>query len=177
MNKLKLSLLAPLLLLTGCITTCPPDAFKVNESSLEKRQSQSRRYESSKEGEILLASAGALQDMGYTIDESAKPLGLVVASKDRDATNGGQVALVTFAALLGGTADYGAIDKTQKIRASVVTKLSEDGKNTVVRVTFQRIVWNARGAVSRVETLGDPVLYQGFFEKISKAIFLEGQKI
>jgi hypothetical protein len=69
------------------------------------------------------------------------------------------------------------IDKVQKIRASVVSKPSLDGSKILVRVTFQRIIWNNRGDISRMETLNDPELYQGFFERLSKAIFLEANKI
>jgi hypothetical protein len=46
-----------------------------------------------------------------------------------------------------------------------------------VRVTFQRIVWDDRGKISKVEKLGDPVLYQTFFDKLGKAVFLEAEKI
>ena len=47
----------------------------------------------------------------------------------------------------------------------------------VVRVTFQRMVWNNRGDLSRIETLSDTSLYEGFFEKLSKSVFLEGQSL
>ena len=50
-------------------------------------------------------------------------------------------------------------------------------KSTVVRIKFQRVVWNQTGQVSRFETVKNPELYQGFFERLSKAIFLEEQKI
>jgi len=46
-----------------------------------------------------------------------------------------------------------------------------------VRVTFQRIVWDEQGRVSRSESLEDPELYQEFFFKLSKAVFLEAHGI
>lgn len=164
------------LLLYGC-ATFPKDALKLNPQSLEKRQLQTRQYDTKNEEKIIAACAGVLQDLGFTIDESETKLGVIVASKDRDATNGGQVALATLAAIFGNSNAYSTIDAVQKIRVSVVSNPSLDGIKMLVRVTFQRVVWNQAGSVSRVETINDPKLYQGFFEKLSKAVFLEEQKI
>jgi len=68
-------------------------------------------------------------------------------------------------------------DKEQKVKASVITKPSLDGSKTVVRVTFQRIVWNMQNQISRIETIKDPEVYLKFYTSLSKAIFLEAQKI
>lgn len=177
-------ILIPVLCLsvTGCATTYPKDFLKLSENNLQVRQLQMRQFETINEKEIVLASAGVLQDMGFTLDDSETDLGVIVASKDRDATNAGQVTLATMAVILsalGGSSSnaFDNIDKVQKIRVSVVTKLNAEGNKVLVRVTFQRIVWNNVGNVSKMETLKDPELYQGFFDKLSKAVFLEEQKI
>ncbi|NQU94666.1 MAG: hypothetical protein HQ549_00325 [Candidatus Omnitrophica bacterium] len=186
-TKLKKDFILPSLLvlcisITGCIATTPKKLFTLSEDSLQVRQLQMRQFETINEAEVLSACAGALQDMGFTLDDSETELGLVVASKSRDATDAVQVAAATAAvalAALSGTNtnafDY--IDKEQKIRVSVVSKLNAEGNKLIVRTTFQRIVWNRLGNVSRLETLKGPELYQGFFDKVSKAIFLEGQEI
>ena len=44
------------------------------------RQMQSRRFETGDEKMILAACAALLQDLGFTLEESASDLGLVVAS-------------------------------------------------------------------------------------------------
>jgi hypothetical protein len=160
----------------------PPDLFQLSPDSLAHRQLQTRQYPTTDETKIITACAGVLQDFGFTLDESESALGLIVASKDRDATDGGQVAmatLVTAMAAFSGTYSnaYQQIDHTQKIKVSAVTRLSEDKSKTLVRVTFQRVVWNNAGAVSHVDTLNDPKLYVDFFERLSKSIFLEEQKI
>ena len=168
--------------LVGCATTYPKDFLKLSPASLENRQLQTRQYDTHDEEQIIAACAGVLQDLGFTLDDSETQLGLVVGSKDRDATDAGQVTMATISVLLsalGGSSSnaFDYIDKVQKIRSSVVTKLSLDGSKVLVRVTFQRIIWNSVGNVSRMETLNDPELYKGFFERLSKAIFLEVQEI
>ena len=179
----KLSIVFILFLaLVGCATTYPKDFLKLSPDSLKYRQLQTRQFDTQDEEQIMAACAGVLQDLGFTLDDSETELGLVVGSKDRDATHAGQVAWATFVTLLSAASgsssnafDY--IDKLQKLRASVVSKSSSDGGKIIVRVTFQRVVWNNRGEISKLETLNEPHLYQGFFESLSKAVFLEAHKI
>ena len=142
--------------------------------SLEKRSMQTRKYEGIAEADILSASAGVLQDLGFLIEESETKLGVIVGSKQRDATDGLQLALAVFAALAG--AGSTPIDSHQKIRASLVIRPIDDN-NHFVRVTFQRVVWNTKNKVSLAESIEEPKIYQDFFDKLSKSIFLEGHKI
>jgi hypothetical protein len=111
------------------------------------------------------------------IGESETEVGMVSASKSADATDGGQVAAAIIFDVLFGSNTTSQCDKNQVVKASVVTKASEDGSKTIVRVTFQRVVWNMSNQVSKVETIDDPEIYQKFFDGLSKAIFLEAQKI
>jgi len=39
------------------------------------------------------------------------------------------------------------------------------------------MVWNNRGELWKIESLEDPELYQGFFTKLSKAVFLTANDI
>lgn len=170
---LSMSLL--LLIFQGC-GGIPKDALSMNTATLEDRQLQTRLFDTSEEEKILSASASLLQDLGFNLDESETDLGLLVASKERDATDAGQVVLMLAVAAMGGGTM--PIDDVQKIRASVVTSpAGETGERIAVRVTFQRIIWNTYGRVSRLEKLNDPKMYQEFFEKLSKAVFLEAHGI
>lgn len=160
----------------ACTATIPEGALRLTEQSLVERQTQTRRFETTDEAELLSASAAVLQDLGFNIDESETDLGLIVASKDRDATEAGQVAGALLLALFTGAVM--PIDSRQRIRASLVTRPhGPDDGSIAVRITFQRIVWNTNNQVSKVEGLTDPALYQGFFEKLSKAVFLEAHQI
>lgn len=158
--------------LTGCATTVPKEALQLSPTSLEDRQMQTRRFEGSSENEILSASAGVLQDLGFQINESETDLGIIVCSKERDATESGQVAAAVLVALLGGSMP---IDNKQKIKASLVVKPDKGAFN--VRITFQRLVWNNHNQLSKVEGVREPEIYQEFFDKLSKSIFLEANKI
>ena len=163
-------------LLSACAAKIPKDALQLTQDSLERRQLQSRVYDSTDEAAILAASAAVLQDLGFNLDESETRLGVIVGSKRRDAMEAGQVAGAIVMAVIFGASM--SVDKEQKIRASLVTRPSgERGKRMTVRVTFQRMIWNTEGKVSRVEPIDEPNIYQEFFTRLSKSIFLEAHKI
>ena len=182
----KKSLLLPLLaimvlVLTSCGSSIPKDAFKLTPELLQKRELKTRKYEGIAEVDILSASAGVLQDLGFNLDESESKLGLVVGSKDRDATEIGQEVWWWTKALLtyGYSTFFDETDDYQKFRASVVIRpISKDNDKThYVSVTFQRIVWDTADKITKQETLNEPKIYQEFFDRLSKSVFLEGQKI
>lgn len=167
------------LVLAGC-ATIPNDALVLSPDSLQLRQLQSRRIDGISEQKLLEASAGVLQDLGFNIDESETRLGVIVASKDRSAFSAAQLTTVIAFALLG--VQY-PMDKTQKIRVSLVTRpvRASDGAvmpdSQVLRITIQRLVWDVNDRLTRVESVEEPDVYQAFFNKLSKSVFLELQAI
>jgi hypothetical protein len=185
---------------SGCATTIPPEALQMQPDTLANRQQQSRKYDIKTEKELLSASASVLQDMGFNLDESQTSLGVIVASKSRSATDGGQIAGAIVMGILFGAAAVN-YDKNQKIRASLVTKpavtnnpikvelTTNAGKNIkfdqqvdassgfVVRVTFQRLVWNQNGVLTKIEGINDPAIYTEFYDKLSKSVFLQAQNV
>jgi hypothetical protein len=168
------SMCALVLFVAGCVPVVPPDALSLQPEALALRRLQTRRFDTGDEKEILRASLGVLQDLGFEIDESETKLGVLVGSKDRDATDAVQITGRIVIGILGGE-DF-PIDRNQKIRASLVTRVVSP-RESVVRVTFQRTVWDDRGNLSRAESLEDPELYQEFFSKLSKSLFLEAHDI
>jgi len=185
---------------SGCATTIPPEALQMQPDTLANRQQQSRKYDIKTEKELLSASASVLQDMGFNLDESQTSLGVIVASKSRSATDGGQIAGAIVMGVLFGAAAVN-YDKNQKIRASLVTKpavtnnpikvelTTNAGKNIkfdqqveassgfVVRVTFQRLVWNQNNILTKIEGINDPAIYTEFYDKLSKSVFLQAQNV
>ena len=104
-------------LLTACATV-PPNAFMVTPEILQQRQLESRRYDSIKEADLLTASANVLQDLGYNLENSESRLGILTASKQRNAVNPGEVAAALVVALLGG--GIMPISQDQIIRVALV---------------------------------------------------------
>ncbi len=182
MSRLPHWLLAAVLVLTGCQASTVQQqtaALNLAPEHLAQRQAQSRSFDTKDEAFVLASCAGVLQDLGFTIEESATGAGFVVASKDRDAVEAGQVAgqvaLAMVVAALGGRADP-VWDKDQRIRIAIVTKPASDS-SILVRATFQRVLRNTKNQVSRVETINDPAVYQEFFDKLSQAVFLEAHQL
>ena len=239
MKKILASTLC-MLCLTGC--GIPKDALQLSPESLQDRQTQTRRFETLDKVGMLTAATAVLQDLGFNLEETEIPLGILIGSKNREATSTSQIAGSIVLAFLGV---HMPLDKHQTIRVSMVirenkteeaekrelptlsdkeisileqtvessitkglkhhysTEISnkvaslaaEDMTNvlrtdlkrllaihavkgeSIVRVTFQRVIFNEHGRISRSEQIKDPELYQKFYEKLSKAVFLEAHEI
>lgn len=181
-----LFLLGVSLLASGCSTPNAAEAFALSPRSLKERQIESRRFDGIDQTKLLIACQALLQDMGFHTDESESKLGLLVASVDRSAFRTGQMA----GSILLSIGPIGSIaqlfgrkpmtwDENQRVRASVVvSEMGAGGSGVyIVRVTFQRIVWDNHEQLAKEEWLSDPLLYQDFFNRLSKSVFLEAQEI
>lgn len=178
---------ALLALLVGACQTLPDDAFRLTESALELREIQTRSYEGVSDVQILSASSGVLQDLGYAIDEVEKELGVLSASKRADATNEAEIignvaldvadCLLTF--FLGCENDaYKSSKDVQDIRMTLVVLPNFENEGEFrVRLTMQRIVWAKSGEIYEQETINDAEVYQAFFDKLSKSVFLEQEGV
>ena len=244
MKKGLIVLLALLVSLSGCAQRIPKDALQLSPESLATRQIQTRTFETSDYSAMLGAAAAVYQDLGFSVDEAEIKLGVIVGSKQRDATSGGQVVGAILVAALTGAATH--IDSTQVIRASLVIRELEGSANkptarpvtlssekiasikarvtqavseglktsfpqdvskqvaekigtstastlteelsrllsvktsegkSAVRVTFQRVIFNTAGQVTKREQITDPEIYKEFYAKLSQAVFLEAHEI
>jgi len=170
--------IAPLIfMISGCVATSK-EMVKLTATSLKERQLQTKNYSTTNESKILSASVATLQDMGFNIDEINRDFGVVTCSKTRDAREVGQQVGLFFLALLGGAAVMDLADHTQIIRATVVTTPKEAIKKEIsVRLTVMRVIKNHKGMVTGIETIKDNQIYQKFFDKLSKSVFIEEQNI
>lgn len=159
------------------VVACQADPEWANRAALqlgapspnagELRERQTARFDNVAEIRLLIEATQVLQDLGFTIEESAPRFGVLAGSKDRDAVEVpqvvGQVALTVGLAILG--VRYNPVwDTDQIIRTTLSTRPL--GLNaTLLRVSFERIVTNNQG-VSRVEVLTSPEFSSEFFQKV-----------
>ena len=183
----RLSLHAMMAVLLGACATMPDDAFRLSESALEMREIQTRSYSDVSDIEILSASSAVLQDLGYAIDEVEKELGVLSASKRADAKDAAEIAgsialdvadcLLTL--FIGCERDsFDATKDVQDIKMTLVA-LPVLGKERTysVRLTMQRVVWARDGTIYDQETISEAAVYQAFFDKLSKSVFLEKEGV
>jgi hypothetical protein len=169
------ALLAGVLLLTGCAAVTLDADLNLTPEMFAQRQMQTRRFDTTDEQKILRTCAALLQDTGFTIDETETKLGILIASKERDATDAAQWAVFIVGAVFGVSIPP---DKDQIMKAFVTTRpVGTEGKQVAVRVAFERTVFDTEQRLKKIEALNDPKMYQSFFEKLSKALFLEAHDI
>lgn len=176
---------------TGCVAhTQPDELFQLKAESAANRAMQTRGFETRNEAELLSASAAVLQDLGFQVEESVREVGFLRATKERSAREHGQ-DITRFLVFLLSTGLIFVqqppivlpVDLHQKIAATLITRpVNPESTRQEVRVVFYRVVWKGNGSAGRqaippgeqrMEMLRDPVLYQTFFAKLSKAVFLE----
>jgi hypothetical protein len=179
----------------GLLSACaqPPKVesfFELTPQVAQNRALQTRMFETSNEKELLSASAAVLQDLGFQIEEVAKEVGVLRAAKERGAREYGQEIMQVFIfilGILGGKPVLMPVDVHQQINATLVTRRSEtDASRFSVRVVFHRSIWKGDGNTGdqyispgeqSLEMIVDAKIYQQFFAKLSKSVFLEAHKI
>lgn len=137
------------------------DLFAPTDDMLQARQRETRRYEGLSEQELLAACVAVLQDMGFVLTETNAKLGVLTGSKNRKGN---------------------VFQTNQDISVTLVINpiLDNQGKpipkNHYVRVNFNRIISYTNGK-DKAENLNNPQLFTEFHDKLSKAVFIEGQKL
>jgi hypothetical protein len=153
-------------------------------------------FETTNEKELLSASAAVLQDLGFQIEESEVEMGILRAAKERSARAfwqefwQGLILLLSAAATAfgGSNAIYiMPVDLHQQIGATLATRpVAEDDSRFTVRILFHRMVWKGDGqsgdqyippGQNWMQMIYDGRIYQQFFAKLSKGLFLEAHEI
>ena len=165
---------------------CQQNANWANEFALQAgaplpnaaqlRERESARFALRDETPLLVEATAVLQDLGFTVEESAPRLGVLAGAKDRDATEvgqvAGQIAITIGLALLG--VQYNPVwDKDQLIRVTLTTLPLRSEGAVKMRVSFERIVVNNQG-LARAERLDAPEFSTGFFEQVRKGLASRG---
>jgi hypothetical protein len=177
--------------LSACVEHTQPDTlFQLTPESAANRAMQTRLFETKDERELLSASAAVLQDLGFQVEESVREVGFLRAAKERSAREHGQDLSRFFIWLFSTPLVFlqqppliMPVDIHQKIAATLVARpLNAESTRQEIRIVFYRVVWKGDGMAGRdqiapgeqrMEMVRDPGLYQQFFAKLSKAVFLE----
>lgn len=176
-------------LAAGCIRepTQPGEFFQLSPESNANRAMQTRLFDTANDRELLSASAATLQDLGFQIEESVREVGFLRAAKERSAREYGQYLNRFFVWLLSLGHFIMPVDLHQKVAAALVTRpMNQDSTRQEVRIMFYRVLWKGEGQADRnyippgeqkMEMIRNPEIYQQFFAKLSKAVFLEPHTI
>ncbi|MCA9510624.1 MAG: hypothetical protein KC560_07970 [Myxococcales bacterium] len=180
---------------SGCIARTPAGTFfQLTEESAAQRAMQTREVEAPNADELLSASAAVLQDLGFQVTESERALGFLKAAKERSAREYWQEFVRGFLLVVSALGSNNQnnvqiipVDLHQQINASLVAlPVDDSGRRHRVRIVFYRLVWQSEGqngntnippGRQKMEMIHDAGIYQQFFARLAKSVFLEEQKI
>ena len=151
--QISANIILALLLLTSCTTAgTPSDAFVLTQSSVAKRQIESRTFETSDKKFLIQNIVATLQDFGFDIHESNASSGLVSGAKLQKEDD-----------FFGTRSD---------IRVTVTTNVLRNDA-TVVRANFQKIKPSHDPRLFKAEPILEDNLYQKFFDRLGQSMFLD----
>ena len=191
-NQWIFSVLLASILLSGCASAPPvqDDFFQLGLDSAKNKALQTRIVTASDQMELLSASAAVLQDLGFHIEESVSDFGMLLAAKERGAREYGQEisrVLIFLLSALGRESVMIPVDLHQQIAATLaIFPDTEDSSRYQVRVVFFRKIWKSDGSQGKVpippgeqrmEMIYDTKIYQQFYARLSKSMFLEIHQI
>ncbi|MBN8548480.1 MAG: hypothetical protein J0M12_04100 [Deltaproteobacteria bacterium] len=151
---------------SGCV---PPTALPPR-SALQIREIQTRNFGTADTRLVMKAVLNALQDEGFVTRNAVSDLGLITATKEEDTEQ--QSAVLFNTLFMGRDAVW---PKSSIIEATI--NVTEFGKETRVRVSFHQKMLDNRGGTMSVTEVDSPGVYQDFFSKVDKSVFLQGAKI
>ncbi|HSP96314.1 MAG TPA: hypothetical protein VL049_03570 [Candidatus Dormibacteraeota bacterium] len=185
------SLLAAAALLALAAGCMPP--AKPPPTQLEVREYQTRTFDTADTALVLKAMFNVLQDDGYVVKNAVVDLGLITAAKESDLAPGRSGGSGGFDGIFGGLGGIviggrgpggvvvgGSPQETSFPKTEVrdfTGNVSAFGKQTKVRVSFQRKVLDNRGQVVEVEPVTDLEVYQSFFSRMDKSLFLQKENL
>lgn len=156
--------------LLGVFCGCMPARPAMPHSALQIREIQTRNFETADTRLVMKAVLNALQDEGFITRNAVSDLGLITATKEEDTE---RQSTVLFSTLFHGR--DAVWPKSSVVEATI--NVSEFGRATRVRVSFHQKMLDNRGGTMSVLEVDDPGMYQHFFSKVDKSVFLQGAKI
>ena len=144
---------------------------KPQMTQLQKRQLQTREYETVEKNRILEVAVQVLQDDGFVISNANTELGLLSASKElhkRDVDDAGN-------AFVKGMFSMGAASVSSDEFSAIETNLTVTsfGDERVRARMAARLSKTSTTGQIRYEQITEAKFYQDFFTQLEKGIFIE----
>ena len=138
-------------------------------TQLEKRQFQTRTYNTTDKQTVMKALLNVYQDEGFMVYNANPLLGFIYGSKDFD-TSDPDIDISKEFGLSKGRLNINGV-KVATLETSA--NITEYGQTIRVRVNFKRKLLNVYGNAQFIEDVNDETFYQDFFEKLETAIILQ----
>lgn len=155
------------LVFSACGTTAKAEPEK---TQLEIRELQTREFETNNFKLVMKSVLNVLQDENFIVKNVAMDLGFLTAVKEKEINDSNSQLWAKLQ-----RSDTARWPKHNMTEATV--NVSEFGKNIRVRVNFQTKIMDNTGAIITIFQITDPEIYQDFFSKIDKGVFIQKQNI
>jgi len=136
-------------------------------TQLQVRQMQTREYGIRESKRAVKAVLDVLQDEGFIPREVDADVGYIYAVKEVDIEDGGEKFWANFW--------HGRKDARWRKNSIIecAANVSERSAGVRVRLTFQVKIIDNTGRTQSVVTVLEPLIYQDFFSRIDKGVFIE----
>jgi hypothetical protein len=197
MNPINQSIMALCALATALVYPTPVQAgqtaelsmmplFELNPTDPADKDMQSRRFDTEERTVVVNGSLSVLQDMGYSITGGNRQLGLVTAKRKAEVPPPGlehalaEAALVTTTIILSLLTGQDMVtDLPEQVEQTIYISLLVSGEaesQIQVRLSIDRDMRYDNGRVIPDHT-ELTLIYQEFFEKLSRSVFLEAHQL
>jgi len=148
---------------------CASGRVPVATTPLEARQFQVHTFEAADATLVLKAAVNTLMDDGFIIDTSDAQLGLLTATHKRSTRS--------FLGTMTSVMTYGRVGpwRTTVIEANV--KIDAFGGGSRARVSFRLTHGGTKDSDSEATPIFDPAVYQAFYARLDKSVFLLKEKL
>ena len=150
-------------------------------SALQVRAIETRVYDNRGTKAMLKTALNVLQDDGFLVDYGNPELGILHASRTMNGETGSQTSVSGSSLTVSSSYSTTTCVTANLTTIGATVNVSDFGEQTKVRINFQRIGsrpnWGLMGAVASVTAtpIKSPKVYQEFFAKLERALFIEKQ--
>lgn len=162
-----------------CLLPLPASAKKrqsetviVPMKQLQKREFQTRTYNSIDKESVMKSMLNVYQDEGFIVYNVNSLLGFIYGAKDFDISDSDTDISKEFG-LTKSRLNFNGVNVATVESTANFTQYGQDLK---VRVTFRRKLLNTYGTAQFIDDINDAEYYQEFFDKLDSALSLQKQE-